>query len=272
MPTKFHGWGDAAIALCMEHLDDIPIETITGAGDAKVASCTVKRTGYPTAVTRTFSVDDAKKAGLWTKPGPWQTYPDRMLKMRARGFALRDTCSDCLMGLVLAEEAQDYPVPGGVIDVTASPAALPPAVSALERLPDEVRVGIEKAFDTLNLAAGARLAKLNEYLGDPESLDAGAAKLLEWCRDEFASRKGKTRAKGDGNGKKVEPAKEEVQRGNGPATEAGHSGTRADGGGGERASETPAAAQGSVMPAAPKADEIFKQEPSVKPANDVLGF
>ena len=32
-----------------------------------------------------------------------------MLKMRARGFALRDVFADALGGMISAEEAQDYP-------------------------------------------------------------------------------------------------------------------------------------------------------------------
>ena len=53
-----------------------------------------------------FSVEDAKKAGLWGKQGPWQQYPKRMLQMRARGFAVRDAFPDVLRGLITAEESR----------------------------------------------------------------------------------------------------------------------------------------------------------------------
>jgi hypothetical protein len=53
-------------------------------------------------------VEDAKRASLWGKSGPWTQYPKRMLQLRARGFALRDAFPDILRGLVTAEEAQDY--------------------------------------------------------------------------------------------------------------------------------------------------------------------
>ncbi len=55
-----------------------------------------------------ISKEDAKKAGLWGKAGPWSQYPKRMLQMRARSFALRDKFADALSGLIMAEEAQDY--------------------------------------------------------------------------------------------------------------------------------------------------------------------
>lgn len=63
---------------------------------------------------RTFSMDDAKRANLAGKPGPWQNYPKRMLYMRARAFALRDAFPDLLNGLSVAEEMQDT-IPGEIV-------------------------------------------------------------------------------------------------------------------------------------------------------------
>lgn len=73
-----------------------------------VAVCVAKRKNR-SPVTVRFSIEDAKRAGLWGKQGPWQAYPKRMMQMRARGFALRDAFPDVLKGLITAEEAQDYP-------------------------------------------------------------------------------------------------------------------------------------------------------------------
>jgi hypothetical protein len=105
-------WGDAAIALVKASpVCEFVWETVDGDGDQMVATCQAKRRGYEKATTVTFSVADAKKAGLWGKTGPWQQYPKRMLQLRARGFALRDAFPDVLRGLITAEEAQDYPQP-----------------------------------------------------------------------------------------------------------------------------------------------------------------
>jgi hypothetical protein len=73
------------------------------------AVCTFWRTGQPDPTTRTFSIAQAKRAGLWKKDGPWNLYPDRMLKMRARSWAARDTFADVLRGLHSAEEVADEP-------------------------------------------------------------------------------------------------------------------------------------------------------------------
>jgi hypothetical protein len=103
-------YGDAAMALVLASPTCEGIEeTIEGEGTPNpVAVCTAKRKGRSPVVAR-FSVEDAKRAGLWGKQGPWTAYPKRMLAMRARGFALRDAFADVLKGLITSEEAQDYP-------------------------------------------------------------------------------------------------------------------------------------------------------------------
>lgn len=147
-------WGDAALALVIgSHVCEYVTEGIDGEGDKMAAVCFAKRRGYEKATIVRFSVEDAKKAGLWGKSGPWQQYPKRMLQLRARGFALRDAFPDVLRGLITTEEAQDYthnvasetprqPVEirpkfddrpaGGVIKLKASPSE-PQEFSAVEK-------------------------------------------------------------------------------------------------------------------------------------------
>lgn len=74
--------------------------------DGTVAVCRVKRQGR-SPQTSSFGVVEAKRAGLCGKQGPWTQYPSRMLQLRARGFALRDSFPDFLKGLITREEAQD---------------------------------------------------------------------------------------------------------------------------------------------------------------------
>jgi hypothetical protein len=103
-------YGDAAMALVQASpvCEDIE-EFFEGEGTPNpVAVCVAKRKGRKEVVAK-FSVEDAKRAGLWGKQGPWTAYPKRMMQMRARGFALRDAFPDVLKGLITAEEAQDYP-------------------------------------------------------------------------------------------------------------------------------------------------------------------
>lgn len=98
-------WGDAVIALARSSpLCEYVVET----DDGSTATCKVKRRGEPEQV-RTFSMDDARAAGLAGKQGPWTQYPKRMRQMRARAFALRDVFPDVLRGLPVAEEVMDTP-------------------------------------------------------------------------------------------------------------------------------------------------------------------
>jgi len=102
-------WGDAAKALVIGRADCEDIqEFFEGEGDKLTAVCVAKRKGK-SPITSKFSLADAKLAGLLGKAGPWTQYRNRMLQMRARGFALRDAFPDALKGLTIAEEAQDMP-------------------------------------------------------------------------------------------------------------------------------------------------------------------
>lgn len=103
-------WGDDMLALCMAHKDfeDIQEEPILNADGVVTAfKCTVKRKGMSPKIN-VFSLDSAKKAGLLAKGGVWAQYPERMLKLRARGFSLRDAFPDALKGIKSKEEAEDY--------------------------------------------------------------------------------------------------------------------------------------------------------------------
>lgn len=98
-------WGDAVIALVRSS----PLcESIIEEDDGRTATCRVKRRGEPEQ-SRSFSMDDAKAAGLLGKQGPWTQYPKRMRQMRARAFAVRDVFPDVLKGLPVAEEVMDTP-------------------------------------------------------------------------------------------------------------------------------------------------------------------
>lgn len=98
-------WGDGMLAVARKFGVKVE-ESLSG----DTASCTVTRPDTGESVTRTFSMADAKQAGLAGKQGPWTTYPKRMLQMRARAWALRDGCADMLRGMKMAEEVQDYEV------------------------------------------------------------------------------------------------------------------------------------------------------------------
>lgn len=155
-------YGDAAMALVQASAVcdgvDESFEGTDGTGDF-AAVCVARRKGRNPVIVR-FSVNDAKRAGLWGKQGPWQAYPKRMLQMRARGFALRDAFPDVLKGLITAEEAADFPdeaKPRPIKDVTPLPAnpldmIPPPAPVEEEYVPDLEEANVELQNDSAESA------------------------------------------------------------------------------------------------------------------------
>lgn len=160
-------WGDSALALVrasgkMEYIDE--------SFDGDTAICRVKRRGEPETV-RTFSMEDAKKAGLLNKPGPWQQYPRRMLQMRARSWALRDVFPDVLSGIAIAEEAQD------VVISEASPSSTP----IKGELANNVEVEIVKKDEPLHKVVGNML--LEHVSGDTKKAKEFVIQALDWPAD-----------------------------------------------------------------------------------------
>lgn len=99
-------------------------ETGTRMADDWTFHCRITRGDTGEVIERSFSVLDAKQAGLWsqeskiTRSGrngpytkendsPWYRFPQRMLPARARGYAAADGAPEALLGMYLAEEMQD---------------------------------------------------------------------------------------------------------------------------------------------------------------------
>ena len=174
-------YGDAAIALVKADPRCRGVkETIEGEGEKMVARCVVRR-AYGDEIEETeatFSVDDAKRAKLWGKQGPWSQYPKRMLAMRARGFAIRDAFPDAMKGMITAEEAQDYPTKAPR-DVTPKPEPLPepePEIHVEEA--ETIEDPIQDAIDAANMPYSLCDHEGNE-LAQYELHDEAIAKLVE---------------------------------------------------------------------------------------------
>lgn len=149
-------FGDGALALAMAHPLWGGIEE-SHVAETNTAVCKVWRfirreDKTPKLTMRTFSQEDAKRAGLWGKSGPWTAYPKRMLQMRARSFALRDSFPDALKGVGISEEVSDYqPIKQARGREVASNLVLPdaePSVMA-EAEPDSI---VDLVKDIANLS------------------------------------------------------------------------------------------------------------------------
>lgn len=210
-------YGDAAMALVQASpVCDGVDETIEGEGTPNpVAVCIARRKGRNPVIVR-FSVEDAKRAGLWGKAGPWQAYPKRMLQMRARGFALRDAFPDVLKGLITAEEAQDYPeeakprpakditpIPANPLDMIAPPSLPEPPAQIAPEPPQEAEAVVVDEYvpdldDAPETPPEPPAAPANGFQlltpgkdGEPPNVHATFSDLSEWA-DKFVELMDKT--------------------------------------------------------------------------------
>jgi hypothetical protein len=160
-------WGDAVLAIVRSATDATGAKILEGIDEVydestKTATCTVKRRGSP-PVARTFSMADAVKADLSNKP-IWKQYPQRMLQMRARSWALRDVFTDVMRGMPIAEEVMDYNPPEKDVTPGAPPApAASPQDAALElalrRRADQICAMFDRAVTPEDFKAATEAAK-----------------------------------------------------------------------------------------------------------------
>lgn len=176
-------WGDGAIGLVRASgLCEYVRERLEGQGDSLRAVCEAKRKGEPEPIIRTFSIADAKRAGLWDKAGPWKQYPTRMLAMRARAFALRDGFADVLGGLYLKEEMDDAGPIAEAAALAPQPARrLPPRAAALPA-PEPQSADDDELLLTARATAERGTDALREYF---ETLDAGERERIATIADEL---------------------------------------------------------------------------------------
>lgn len=200
-------WGDALPALMQRAGHHIDVEMV-GEGEKSKAVATLTRGDTGKTIVREFSVEDAKRANLWGKQGPWQQYPRRMLSHRARAWAVRDGAADALMGLQIAEETSDYqpmkdvtPQPGGFVAKAqaarapetpqeADPAHDAPDAPDAEGMPPDGEHSGSLTINDLDLSEafpgsdefteGVKAFKANQFIADcPHSDDR--QKATDWC-------------------------------------------------------------------------------------------
>ena len=150
-------WGDGLLGIVQgsavyEWIDESQCSEKSGV-------CTVKRKGEQ-PYTATFTLEDAKRAGLLGKAGPWTSYTKRMLQLRARGFALRDKFADVLKGLVAAEEAMDTVTILPAESDTTKPSSLKEKLQAQLEPPKQDATMVQPATD--------------KYTGEPKQEEDGA--------------------------------------------------------------------------------------------------
>lgn len=130
-----------------------------------------------------FSLREANRAGLVKPKSGWENYPDRMLKARAIGFAVKDYFSDVLFGVEVGVDAS-----GG--DQPSSP---PPAGPGLRREAQEKEGPVEDPFlkDVIDVESKPVEAKASIFGADDEISEEDAmAAFEELAKDAHARSEG----------------------------------------------------------------------------------
>jgi len=104
-------FGDAGKAILMASgmLDGAPEIKVLGKPDDFEVIVKMRRKGMAGEFVGTFSTQDAKRAKLWGKTGPWTDYLIRQATWRAWWFAAREGFADVFGGIGGAEEVDDIP-------------------------------------------------------------------------------------------------------------------------------------------------------------------
>lgn len=155
-------WGSLVPALIWKAGHKIE-EWIEGEDMEAVAHCKITRSDNNIEIERTFSMKDAKRAGLLEKPGPWKQYPRRMLGMRARGFAANDGVPDVLRGMYTVEEMQDVAEDRGAL---AEAPAMPPPPPLADPLDEDAAFLKEATQDTGQISEADAAASMKLAMED----------------------------------------------------------------------------------------------------------
>lgn len=93
--------------------------------DAEKCEATFAAPGLAKPVKVSWTIEDAKRAGLAGKSGPWQQYPRQMLRARVISEGVRMAMPAVVVGLYAPEEVQDFARPAPVEVIVEAPKADP---------------------------------------------------------------------------------------------------------------------------------------------------
>lgn len=173
-------WGDGLIAVVMKSPAYKAGSLKRGYDEAKkLGWCEAERTDG-TKWREEFTEAQAKKAGLLTKKGPWQEYPDVMMTRRAISKCLNFLFADVLGGFVTEDEAY-YAYE--TVDVTprqsktADAPEIPEATTTSETSTEAAKVIEPEAADDTNDDDSGVVEQT------PENILANLAHWLEQAKD-----------------------------------------------------------------------------------------
>ena len=153
--------------------------SVTGDGAEMVASITSKRRDEPAAVTDTFSMKDAKRAGMTSDV--WRKYPQRMLRWKVIALHADMQYPDVTVGNAAKEIIEDLPANGKSIDQIVKDVNPVPTPAAEDTALQALGIGWDAADESAEPVAEVPNAKeakapplvlsIDEYEPDPNIVD-----------------------------------------------------------------------------------------------------
>lgn len=159
--------------------------------DATACTIETKRVGDPVATTMSFTIDDAKAAGLLSNDN-WKRFPSAMLRARCSSAICKAVYSDLVLGLYDAEELDPARPSDEPRDVTP-PRASPPVIESTATVMDSKATEGRARGNLLDLVLAANtVEQLNALVPQMQALKMQPADplRLRWGarRDELTKR------------------------------------------------------------------------------------
>lgn len=79
------------------------------------ATYRTKRKGDPAEVVMSFTIEEAQRAGLTGKKGPWASYPARMLRNRCKSALAKEVFEELFFGVYEESEAAEIAAPRQIV-------------------------------------------------------------------------------------------------------------------------------------------------------------
>jgi hypothetical protein len=93
----------------------------------------------------TFTIEDARRAGLIRDRSAWKTYPQRMLWARASAFVIRDYAPGVAVGIITREELEEGVIDAEYTEVQNEPATPEPGLDQSSEFDAAEQLAAEEA-------------------------------------------------------------------------------------------------------------------------------
>ncbi len=123
-------------ALCLARPDICKYFTRLEAS-AITATFETQRQGDPKPVKMTFTIEEAKRAGLMRPDSGWVKFPERMLEARASAALARLVYADLVGGIYTPEEVEEFTAPETATPLAPSPTTPPAAPTSAQDAPPD---------------------------------------------------------------------------------------------------------------------------------------